>query len=888
MNVIKRDGTVQEFNVEKALSSFDKLYINGLKQTPSDELREKLKATLEKKFVQKKHKDDEQISVEDVQDTIRDFLMKKDPEAAESFVIYRENRSNYREGNSKLARNIKTKLFAKNVVNQNANVDEHSFTGRIGEAASEVCKDYALKNAMSKMARKNHESNRIYQHDLDSFAVGSHNCLTYPMDDSLNANIITRQTDIRDARSINSAMQLVAVNFQLQSLQQFGGVSASHLDWTMVPFFRISFFKHYIKGLKYVAGWSDKKINKFTHQFNINYTNGKLEIMKPCDKKETKSSIFHSLFGHHKEEHEYVNQNPLFKYNKVKETSILNIIYKNNNAVYEYALQETLEELAQAVEGLFHNINSIQVRSSGQVVFGSINYGTCTLPEGQYVIDALLDGQLAGTGPDHRTSIFPCAIFQYDEKINGKPGTPNYYLFKKALYSCSKRIYPNFANCQWSVQSNGQRWDREQKQTALEFILNESEERYMKLFNWLKDNPDAAYNMALIADGHVPSVHVIGVDDWNNQRPFEIMSTMGCRTYNSYDINSDASFWKKQFDYIIDNGELPRWKMWSANQKDGRGNICPVTIIMPTLAMEVKQAGNEQHKSEEDIIKDFMNMLDFKIQQAHDMLIERFTLICSQPEDAAKFMWHNNTMYGYDGDSVSSAMKHGTLAIGQIGLAETLRILIGTDHTTERGMELAKKIEWLFNKRCAEYKKTEHLNFGVYYTPAESLCKTSLQKFREKYGVIEGISDHEFFTNSIHVPVYDKVDMFEKIDIESQLTGFSNAGCITYIELDSEVENNPDAMEELVVYAMEHDIPYFAINRNLSYCRKCGTKGDFQKCPTCGAEGKDLEQLARVTGYLSTDVSNMNYGKQCEVHDRIKHSGCKIFDANTDKIRFDV
>lgn len=271
MNVIKRDGTVQEFCVDKALSSFDKVYKNGLSQDPPQELRSKLEQALQKQFEPIKRKGKTEISVEEVQDAIRNFLMKHDPEAAECFVIYREKRSNYRESNTKLAKNIKTKLFAKNIANQNANLDEASFSGRIGEAASEVCKDFALKNSMSKMARKNHENNYIYQHDLEQYAVGSSNCLTDPLDDALNEGIDTRQTGIRPASALSTAFQLTAVNFQCQSLNQFGGISSSHLDWTMVPFFRISFFKHYVDGLKYIEKLSASKINKFTNQFGLKY-----------------------------------------------------------------------------------------------------------------------------------------------------------------------------------------------------------------------------------------------------------------------------------------------------------------------------------------------------------------------------------------------------------------------------------------------------------------------------------------------------------------------------------------------------------------------------------------------------------------------------------------
>lgn len=267
--VQKRDGSLQPFDIKKVCNSFNKVYTKGLKKEVPLDLLEQLVSLISKKYVNKKFS--EPINVEDIQDTIRNFLMKKDQEAAESFVIYREQRSNFRETNSKLHKNMKQKLFAKNVVNQNANLDEYSFSGRIGQVAAEVCKDYALKNSMSKMAKKNHEGNYVYQHDLDSFSVGMHNCLSEPLDDVLAHGIKTKQTDIRPASSINTAMQLTAVNFQLQSLMQFGGISSTHLDWTMVPYFRVSFFKHYINGLKYAERWSDKKIAKFCASLGVTY-----------------------------------------------------------------------------------------------------------------------------------------------------------------------------------------------------------------------------------------------------------------------------------------------------------------------------------------------------------------------------------------------------------------------------------------------------------------------------------------------------------------------------------------------------------------------------------------------------------------------------------------
>lgn len=272
-------------------------------------------------------------------------------------------------------------------------------------------------------------------------------------------------------------------------------------------------------------------------------------------------------------------------------------------------------------------------------------------------------------------------------------------------------------------------------------------------------------------------------------------------------------------------------------------------------------------------VEDFMNLLDEKIHEAKDMLIERYEYICSQDASAAKFMYENGTMLGYHPEEgIRSALKHGTIVIGQLGLAECLQILIGCDHTEERGMELAKRIEQLFKDRCAEFKQKYKLNFGVYYTPAENLCYTAMKKFKEDFGEIPNISDHEYFTNSMHVPVWKEVSIFEKINIESQLTGYSSAGCITYVELEGSVLHNLEALEQIVNFAMDKDIPYFALNVPNDLCLNCGWTGEIgNECPECG--GTEIQRLRRVTGYLTGDYKTaFNYGKQKEVEQRYQHS----------------
>ena len=423
--------------------------------------------------------------------------------------------------------------------------------------------------------------------------------------------------------------------------------------------------------------------------------------------------------------------------------------------------------------------------------FTSINYGTCTLPEGRLITKALLDVLIKGIGKLHKTSIFPCGIFQYMKGVNDKPGTPNYDLYRLALQSTAKRLYPNYANVDWSGNAGYDRND-----------------------------------------------------------PKTYFSTMGCRTANGWDINGF--------------GQL----------KDGRGNICPVTIILPTIAMRAKDYTEAFDKTivDQGIINNFMRLLDKKIEEAKDMLIERYEWICSQSPDSAKFMYENGTMEGYvPEEGIRSALKHGTLALGQLGLAEALHILIGKDHTTPEGMELAKRIEQLFKDRCAEFKNKYKLNFGVYYTPAENLCYTAMKKFKAKYGVIPNVSENDFFTNSIHVPVWHKMNPFEKIDIESQLTGYSSAGCITYVELSESAKNNIDGLEQIVNYAMDHDIPYFAINVPNDTCLECGYTDEISDtCPICGSS--NIQRLRRVTGYLTGNYTTaFNYGKQQEVRLRTHH-----------------
>ena len=244
----KRDGRVVEFNKNKIVNAI----LKAFQQVDGDISNYALdKANNIANFIE--NETEQVLTVEEIQDLVENGLMStKRKDVARAYIKYRQERSREREWNTKMMDKVAVKLAASDVQNQNANVDEYSFGGRRGEADSVIFKQYALDNLISKMARNNHLNNEIYIHDLDAYILGMHNCLTVPFDDLLATGFNTRQTDVRPANSINTAFQLVAVLFQLQSLQQFGGVSASHLDWTMVPYVRKSFYKHYLDGMRYV------------------------------------------------------------------------------------------------------------------------------------------------------------------------------------------------------------------------------------------------------------------------------------------------------------------------------------------------------------------------------------------------------------------------------------------------------------------------------------------------------------------------------------------------------------------------------------------------------------------------------------------------------------
>lgn len=338
------------------------------------------------------------------------------------------------------------------------------------------------------------------------------------------------------------------------------------------------------------------------------------------------------------------------------------------------------------------------------------------------------------------------------------------------------------------------------------------------------------------------------------------MATMGCRTMMGYDRNG------------------------LGYSKVGRGNVCPTTINLPKIGIKHGICLGERNTPDLDGFWDELNEVLYLTELS---LVDRFYHVCKQSVASAKFMYGNGTVADYDKASfkgIYEAMKHGTLAVGYIGIAEMCQALFGKDHSEDEEVcKFALSVVEHIYKYCKSASEKHNLNFSCYATPAENLCKTFAQALKKEFGEIPRVTDREYITNSHHVPVWQKVSIYRKLELEAPFCKYPTGGCITYIELESSVMNNEKAIEDIIDYAMSLDIPYLAFNFPIDSCLKCGYQGEINyNCPKCG--NTEIQRLRRVTGYLTTDYRNFNAGKIKECLDRVKHSNYTNLLSDTGEI----
>lgn len=487
--------------------------------------------------------------------------------------------------------------------------------------------------------------------------------------------------------------------------------------------------------------------------------------------------------------------------------------------IFKETLKETEKETHEAMAAFIYNMVSMHSRGGAQIVFSSINYGTDDSPEGRMVISSILDAVDEGLG-DGTTAIFPISVFKVKDGVN----------FSKEDWELAK------AN--WDEAMTGKLKFKTKSFDLFLKACKVSSRRLFPNFVFL----DSTFNKN---------------EKWDafdkNRYKYEV-ATMGCRTRVYSDINGEKTSVR-------------------------RGNLSFSTINLVRLAIE---ALNESKDDREERIRIFFDKLDYYIQLVHDQLKERYNWQITAFAKQFPFIVKNRMVMGTENiDSLDEkigedVLKHGTLGIGYIGLAECLRALIGKHHGEDKeAQNLGLRIVGHIREACDSFTYEEKLNYGCFATPAENLAGTFTKRDKKKYGIIEGITDRDYYTNSSHVPVYYPITAIEKIKLEAPYHELANAGNITYIELDGEAKKNVKAFATVIVAMHDNNIGYGSVNHAADHCDICGYEGPIEEhgCPSCGnMDENHITRIRRITGYLTGDVkSRWNSYKQAELKDRTKH-----------------
>ncbi|MDO5557876.1 MAG: anaerobic ribonucleoside triphosphate reductase [Clostridia bacterium] len=756
MQIIKRDGRIAEFNVERIV----KVISLAMQATPGGidiELANKIALSIEKQLENKI-----QTTVYEVQDLIEKKLMSSArKEVAQSYITYRYNRDVARKSKTKeiFLDIIETK--SNDITRENANMNADTPAGMMMKFASETTKPFVDDFLLTEEARNAFRAGYIHIHDKDYYPTKSLTCVQHPLDLLLKNGFRAGHGASRPAKRIETASIIGCISMETVQNEMHGGQAIPAFDFYLAPFVRLT----YIEELK------------------------KMEELQETD---------------------------LSKYYDAEVKDFIRKDLKGLEGVKRYiqsAVNSTVSRVHQSMEAFIHNMNTIHSRGGNQVVFSSINYGTDTSAEGRCIIRELLLSTERGVG-NNETPIFPIQIWKKKRGINYTKEDRNYDLYKLACRVTAKRFFPNFLNLDATFNTH-EKWDP-------------------------KDPNRYYYECA----------------------------TMGCRTRVFADRHGE-------------------------NTSIGRGNLSFSTVNLVRLAIESSKKaqeqlnlgfdlgrGSEEHMTaqyKKTVKKIFMSELEQYTDIVSRQLYARYkfqcTAVAKQFPMLMSGLWEDSEKLNPN-DVIEPVLKHGTLGIGFIGLAECLTVLTGKHHaesddSQKYGIEIIK----FMNGLCEGYSDRYDLNYSLLATPAEGLSGRFTKIDRKDYGTILGVTDKDYYTNSNHVPVSYKCTAEHKAKIEAPYHAMTGGGHIFYIELDGDATHNPESIEAVVDLMDKYNMGYGSVNHTRSRCMKCGfenSDADLKECPMC--ESTQIDTIQRITGYLVGTTNRWNNGKLAELKDRVTHT----------------
>lgn len=759
----KRDGRYTTFNYDKIKNAINKAFISCEVEVSDDKLEQLAFNVINE--LQKEFPNGKIPTVEKTQDIVEKVLMNSNYyDVAKAYILYRKEREHIRNKSERLMKTYKDianlKSTESDLKRENANVNSDTPMGAMLQYGSEGAKAFNKLFVLNPKHAKAHEEGDIHIHDLD-FLTLTLTCCQIDLSKLFKNGFQTGHGSIRKPKSIQTYAALTAIAIQSNQNDMHGGQSVPAFDFYLSDGVRLSYQKRFLQNLE-----------KAFNLLGIDYIPKNLLAEIKKESKVVPQYLNTKIFDYIKE--------------KLKDSNI----DKALKFAYDNATVEVENDTYQAMESLIHNLNTMHSRAGAQVPFSSLNYGTDTSNEGRLVVKQILKATNAGLGKGE-IAIFPIQIFKIKEGINYNVGDPNYDLFKLAIETSAKRLFPNFS-----------------------FI-------------------DAPFNIKYYKKGNIDTE----------------IAYMGCRTRvigNCFD---------KKREIVT-----------------GRGNLSFTSINLPRIALETN-----------DIDK-FYKLLNERMDLVIEQLLERYEIqkkrkVYNFPFLMGEGIWIDSEKLDKK-DTVEKVINHGTLSIGFIGLAEALKVLTGKHHgESEQSQKLGLEIISFMRKKTDDMADKTGLNFSLLATPAEGLSGRFVKIDKKRFGIIKDVTSHNFYTNSFHVPVYHNLSAYEKINIEAPYHALTNAGHISYVELDGDTSKNIDAFEKIIRHMKEKGIGYGSINHSVDFDPVCGYHGIINDiCPGCGRKediDKPFDRIRRITGYLVGTLDRFNDAKKSEVLERVKHSSVK-------------
>lgn len=728
----KRTGDIVKFNAQKITDAIKKANMESIDETFSKEQLSTITNNVIKSL-----KNLKTPGVEQIQDAVEKVLIAGNfASTAKAYILYRAEHTKLRQAKADLMDIYDELTFTKakdaDIKRENANIDADTAMGTMLKYGSEGSKYFITSHILPKDIAVAHMDGDIHIHDMDFYML-TETCCQIDLLKLFKNGFSTGHGYLREPNDIRSYAALACIAIQANQNEMHGGQAVPMFDYCMAPGVAKTYRKQYYKALGYYFNaMLDMKLE------DASLLCKKIEQTLPIKISMSTADKFGKLLvdflPKHQREHNYQEIN--------EQTTQMAHKFAINTA-----WNETNAATYQAMEAFIHNLNTMNSRAGAQVPFSSINYGTDTSPEGRMAMRNLLLATDAGLG-DGETPIFPVQIFKVKEGVNYEKDDPNYDLFRLAMKTSAKRLFPNFS-----------------------FL-------------------DAPFNKKYYKP-----------NDYNSE-----VAYMGCRTRvmgNVYDPTREVTC--------------------------GRGNLSFTSINLPRLAIEAKGDINKFYKSLDD-------MIDLVIRQ----LLHRFKIQCAKIGKNYPFLMGQNIWLDSDNigeyDTVSEVLRHGTLTVGFIGLAETLKALIGKHHgESAEAQKLGLAIIGHMRKRMDDEAQKTKLNFSLIATPAEGLSGRFVKIDRKIYGSIPGVTDREYYTNSFHIPVYYPISAYKKIQLEAPYHNLTNGGHISYIEMDGDPTKNLTAFEAIIRCMHDNGIGYGSVNHPVDRDPVCGYTGIINGvCPKCG------------------------------------------------------